>query len=144
MSKNNEKIINNNFNPSKKRQDFKKHKSYGRCLTIEIPEDKCKDYYPKYANNKTINYSRSYNNFYAFKFNLDKINNNSSVRGNNGNQKTCHVPTINRHKRNLNNFKLISIILIINPIVISIVSTRGKKDIYQMILTRQKIITIII
>ena len=104
MSKNNEKIINNNFNPSKKRQDFKKHKSYGRCLTIEIPEDKCKDYYPKYANNKTINYSRSYNNFYAFKFNIDKINNNSSVRGNNGNQKTTHVPKINRHKRNLNKF----------------------------------------
>jgi len=42
------------------------------------------NYYPKYAQNKTINFCRSYNNFYAFKFNLDKINNNNkSVKGNN-------------------------------------------------------------
>ena len=105
MSKNNEKKINDYFTPNKTRQDFKKHKSNRRCLTIEIPKNENKNYYPKYVDNKTINYSRSYNNFYAFKFNLDKINNNNkSVKGNNENKKINFVPRINRRKRNLNKF----------------------------------------
>jgi len=105
MSKNNEKIIKDYFIPNKTRQDLKKHKSNGKCLTIEIPKNETKDYYPKYAQNKTINFCRSYNNFYAFKFNLDKINNNNkSVKGNNEMKKINYVPKINRRKRNLNKF----------------------------------------
>ena len=106
MSKNNENLINDYFIPNKKRHDLKKTKSNGRCLTIEIPNAESKDYYPKHENNKTINFCRSYNNFYAFKFNLDKINNdnNRSVRGNNENKKISFVPKINRRKRNLNKF----------------------------------------
>ena len=106
MSKNNENLINDYFIPNKKRHDLKKTKSNGRCLTIEIPNAESKDYYPKHENNKTINFCRSYNNFYAFKFNLDKINNdnNRSVRGNNENKKISFVPKIHRRKRNLNKF----------------------------------------
>jgi hypothetical protein len=86
------------------KKDNKHHKNLGRRLTIEIPEDEYKDNEQNYINNRTITYSRSYNNFYSFKFNPLNTNNNKTVKGDNINKKINHVPKINRHKRNLNKF----------------------------------------
>ena len=103
MSKNNEKIMTDSLIQEEKK-DSKHHKNFGRCLTIQIPEEEYKDYEQKYINNRTITYSRSYNNFYAFKFNPVKTNNNKTVKGDIINKKINYVPKINRHKRNLNKF----------------------------------------
>ena len=74
MSNNNELCINNNYVKIKKRkpnrildkkQEINNYKYGSKCLTLEKTEDNKKNDKIKTINNRRINVSKSYNNFYT-------------------------------------------------------------------------------
>ena len=115
MSNNNELCINNNYVKIKKRkpnrildkkQEINNYKYGSKCLTLEKTEDNNKNDKIKTINNRRINVSKSYNNFYNNKINIENKNdeNEKNDKVNLLYQKINFVPRINRHKRNLAKF----------------------------------------
>ena len=115
MSNNNELYNSYNYVKIKKRktnrvldkkQEINNHKHCSKCLTLEKPEDQNKNDKIKTIDNRRINVSKSYKNFYYNNISKDNKNDENEKKDkiNLMYQKINFVPRINRHKRNLEKF----------------------------------------